>query len=265
MKSLRPVAFGLCLLLFAAFSSPAAFAAANAAATASASSTFRPTAGVFPPNVTVRGLTYAQLSARNWEWTFNTSLHGPKGQVAQAVAPFIGPVNCRYGQVGTVWFLQPPIGSATTPVKRSCTVPRGTVIFFPVYSAWQDNLNYPGQPPTTYTVSQMRQLAAGYLSNAQSLRASVDGHPIASLTNLSSAYRTKSPVFHYVLPADSFYNAYFGLTWPAGTRTPPPGAVADGVYVALKPLAPGRHIIRWGATGSNLLASVTYTITVPRT
>ncbi len=57
----------------------------------------------------------------------------------------------------------------------------------------------------------------------------------------------------------------FGQTWPAGTTTPPPGAVADGVYVALKPLGPGTHIIQWGATGTNLSESVTYTITVPAT
>ncbi len=264
MRTLRRVVIGgAAALTLLAVVTPVAQAAGTRTGSFAVSDVVTPTPGVYPPNAKVQGETYAQLSAKNWEWIFDTSMRGPRRQVAQAVAPLTGPVNCRYGQSGSIWFLQPPIGSSTSTVNRSCTVPKGTVIFFPVYSAWQDNLNTPGQPPTTYTARKLRTLAAGYLANASSLSVSVDGQTVADLTNLSSPYRAKSPLFDYTLPADSFYNAYFGLTWPAGTTTPPPGAVADGVYVALKPLATGTHTIQWDVSGTNLATNVTYTITVP--
>jgi hypothetical protein len=211
----------------------------------------------------VLGHTYAQWSARDWKWLFDTALHGPKGQLAQPIAPFTGKVNCGYAQTKGLWFLQPPEGSATSTVSRSCTVPQNTVIFFPVFSAWADNLNYPGQPPTTYPTAQLRQQAAGYLTPISSLSASLDGTTIADLSNISSPYRVKSPLWHYILPADSYLNSYFGQTWPAGTTTPPPGAVADRVYVALEPLSVGTHTINWSGSGTSINFSDTYTITVP--
>jgi hypothetical protein len=225
---------------------------------------FRPTRGVIPPRSLVGGQTYSQLSAEFWEWVFDTPLHGPSGQVAQAAASSSGPVDCSYGQQGNVWFLQPPIAGFNSPVNRTCTIPGGTIIFFPVYNGWDDNLNLPGEAPTTYTASQLRATVASSLSNASQLSASIDGRTVADLNNLSSPYRARSPLFHYTLPADSFYNAYFGLTWPAGTMTPPPGAVSDGVWVALRPLSPGNHTVHFSATGSGLSEDVTYTVIVSK-
>ena len=227
-------------------------------------SSFRPTRGVIPPRSLVDGRTYSQLSAEFWQWAFDTPLHGPNGQVAQAAASSTGQVDCSYGQRGNVWFLQPPIVGLNSPVNRTCTIPLGTIVFFPVYNGWDDNLNVPGEPPTTYTAAQLRAAVASLLSNASQLTASIDGRTVADLTNLNSPYRARSPLFHYTLPADSFYNAYFGLTWPAGTVTPPPGAVSDGVWVALRPLSVGTHIIHFSATGSGLSEDVTYTVTVRR-
>ena len=253
----RIFSLALVCVAFTGFVTPAAVAATRAPRT--------PTPGIYPPGSKIFGHTYAQLSASWWRWSFQTPLHGPKGQIAQAIAPFTGKVNCRYAQKGDVWFIAPPLNAATSPVNRTCTVPQGKALFFPVYDAWADNLNYPGQPPTTYTSKQLRQQAAGYLANASSLTASLDGTIVADLSDLSSPYRTKAPLWHYTLPADSWLNAYFNQTWPAGTTTPPPGAAADGVYVAVKPLSAGTHTLTFGATGSGLDENVTYTIKVPAT
>jgi hypothetical protein len=40
------------------------------------------------------------------------------------------------------------------------------------------------------------------------------------------------------------------------------GAVADGIYVMLAPLSPGRHVVHWTATGGGFIQDITYTLTV---
>ncbi len=51
-------------------------------------------------------------------------------------------VDCRLGQSGKVWFLAGTTLAQSYPVAyRSCTVPTGVALFFPVIDTWIDNLN----------------------------------------------------------------------------------------------------------------------------
>ncbi len=139
-------------------------------------------------------------------------------------------------------------------------------MFFPLPNSEFDNLNCPN---THATAEELQRLAAGAIDGIVpgSLTASVDGHAIPGLDDASTAYRSPSRWFTYVLPRDNI-GQFFNCTFRAGT-TPPrvdhhPGAIADGVYVMLAPLPRGRHVLHFGGrtTVGPFLQDITYTITV---
>jgi len=82
---------------------------------------------VYPPNSRPYGMTYVEWSMEWVHWL----LPKPAGTVA---------ANCSIGQSGPVWFLDVP-GQAV--VIRSCTVPAGKSIFFPILAVGND---YPCPP-----------------------------------------------------------------------------------------------------------------------
>ena len=215
--------------------------------------------GVIPPQGRPHGATYGQWSARWWQWAYQTPVHGPQGQVT----PFLAgngteqspaPVDCNYGQSGHVWFLggtyQPtfPGGGPTASffANRSCTIPPGTTLFLPIINSEWDNLNVVGQPPLGYSLDELRAKAAADIDSIQSMSAKLDGRSVQGLSGPDSPYRVQSPVFSYTLPADNLPSAAFGAEF-AGT-TPPPGAVADGVFLMVAPLSVGTHVLHWEGT-----------------
>lgn len=69
-----------------------------------------------------QGKTYGQWAAAWWQW----ALSAPT-----PVNPLVDPVgaDCAAGQSGSVWFLAGTFGGAVT---RTCNVPVGRSLFFPV-------------------------------------------------------------------------------------------------------------------------------------
>jgi hypothetical protein len=246
-----------------------------AATPAVADGTAPPTAGVVPPSSTVQGRTYAQWSAAQWQWT----LQQPNATDSPVVDPNPGtatqpePVDCTLGQTGTVWFLAGvTFLQGYSTAYRSCSVPAGVYLFFPVIDTWIDNLSCPGTPPGTLTGKELRQLVQQQTDtiNNKSMSVTVDGLAVNGLTNSTTAYRAAASGFSYTLPADNALSAFCpGNPFPAGISPPnPPGAYADGVYIMLDPLSVGIHHITFAATESGtptfgpVSQNVTYTITV---
>jgi hypothetical protein len=81
-----------------------------------------PNPGVIPPQAHPFGLSYGEWGARWWSWAFSFPL-------AQLPLLQAGEVDCSLGQSGSVWFLAGTVGGAAT---RSCTIPTGTALFFPI-------------------------------------------------------------------------------------------------------------------------------------
>ncbi|MBO0885702.1 MAG: hypothetical protein J2P17_36285, partial [Mycobacterium sp.] len=223
----------------------------------------------------VQGLTYAQWSAAQWQWTLEQQnvADSPVVDPSPGTPAQPEPVNCALGQTGTVWFL----AGATflqgySTAYRSCSIPAGIYLFFPVIDVWSDNLNCPGAPAFTLTGKQLRQLAQQQTDTIvnKSMSVTVDGVAVKGLTNSSTAYREAANGFSYTLPANNALSAFCpGNPWPAGTSPPnPPGAYADGVYIMLAPLPIGVHHISFAAAESGTPTfgpasqNVTYTITV---
>jgi hypothetical protein len=235
------------------------------------------TPGIIPPQGHPHGATYGEWSARWWQWAYQTPVHGPQGQVTpflagNGTAQSPAPVDCRYGQSGHVWFLggtyQPsfPGGGITVSffANRSCTIPSGTTLFLPIINSEWDNLNAVGQPPLTFDEAQLRAKAAADINSIQSMSATVDARPVQGVSGPETAYRVQSPLFSYVLPSDNLPTAAFGVKF-AGAA-PPPGAVADGVFLMIAPLSVGTHVLHWEGTArppsGPFEQDITYHITV---
>ena len=205
----------------------------------------------FSPHSAPYGRTYGEWSAKWWKYVLaipavdNPLLNDDK--------------NARY-QRGPVWFLTGKFclnSSCATllPVVRSVTIPAEKAVFFPVANSEWDNLGV--SPPLS--VAEERAAAQASQDTVTSMSADLDGQAIGNLDPLTSPFRVVSPVFDYSIPDNNIYQA---LGYPFGRQTIE-DAVGDGVYVMLKPLSPGSHVLHFAAAFNfDFAFDVTYYITV---
>jgi len=191
------------------------------------------------------GQTYGEWSARWWQWAFS---------IPAAVNPVLDLTgeNCGQGQTGNVWFLAGTFGG---PATRTCTIPTGKGIFFPV-------LNIATFAPFPYeTLNDLRAQAATEIDKFTVLEVTIDHVKLRGLRDL----RVQSPVFSLTVPAE-------GLLGP-GSCPPlvPPASpsqlcnpvVSDGFWVLLSPLHKGHHVLHFHAEKSDgFLVDVTYNLTI---
>jgi hypothetical protein len=167
-------------------------------------------------------------------------------QPASAANPFFtdGAVDCSFGQSGHVWFLAGRIclGCAVvTTAHRSCTIPAGTALFFPILNGEADNVAV--RPPVT--LDELKA-AVAQIAPATELHASINGSP---LTDLFS-YRAAFAPFAYTVPVTDNILQFEGLNvprsdWPSTTVYP---AASDGYWLMVEPLPPGAYTINFGGT-----------------
>jgi hypothetical protein len=204
--------------------------------------------GVYAPNARAFGLTYAQWSARWWQYTTSTS------SVNDCT------VN-QPGEFGPVWFLAGTTGGSSV---RSCTIPAGKAILFPIMNAEQsvaEATSYYGGSScpvvdAVYGASDraLQACARAQMDHANVLEASVDG---VELQNLY-AYRVHSPSFNLLDVAGNAENM------PAGLNR----AASDGYWILLHALTPGYHTIHFHGAAyfpnqhNILVTDTTYSINV---
>ena len=193
-----------------------------------------PNPGVVPRNSTAFGTTYRDLAGAWWQW----ALAGDASD-----NPVLDPTgaNCAVRQSGKVWVLAGTFGGTVT---RSCPVPAGQALFFPVLNTvWAAN---PGESATE------DELAALVLNDLQASTAiaSIDG---ASVQNIG-LYLAISPAFSLALGENNVLGA------PAGIYTP---AVGGGIQLLLAPLSRGSHTIEFeGCFANGNCFGATYHLTV---
>ena len=219
---------------------------------------------IVPVNGHPYGATYGEWTARWWQWMYQLPVHDATGDLSHPL--FVdGPTDCFLGQTGHVWFLGGKLGLLTDPLNatanRSCSIPSGTALFFPLLNAefdYEASGLTPGVDPMP--VDPLRQAVDSYMDATTELHATIDGTPVPNLFT----YRAQSPVFAYSLPAiDNVYQALGadvpGRDWPTTTVYP---AVSDGYWLFVHPLPPGKHTITFGGTRDGGVVDVTYHITV---
>jgi hypothetical protein len=167
--------------------------------------------------------------------------------------------KCRNGQTGQTFWL---VGSAdNTPKTRTCTVPGGKSIAFPLINSFAGSTA--DDPPAQRTVAYQRSLVDA-VKNAKNLKLVIDGQ---NYTNLRD-YLVESNAFSITLGPDNIFGA------DAGTVVSP--AVDKGFYVRINPFIPftgkrfdGKHTIyfhaeldaQYNGGEEPLIIDVTYNIT----
>jgi hypothetical protein len=161
--------------------------------------------------------------------------------------------NCMVGQRGPTWFLG---GSITpSPITRSCSVPSGEALFFPVINIV--NINTPGrcQQTDSATAKQLRAQIAPFIDGATDVSATVDGKAVANIV------RVQSNVFAIALPRHNIFSIQCGEKIPEGIYSP---GVGDGFYVRLPALGVGNHTIHLQGKipAFTFVQDITYNLTV---
>jgi hypothetical protein len=200
-----------------------------------------PVATAASPVVEVQtyGTTYGELSARWWQWLLS---------IPAAVNPNLDQsgANCALGQYDDVWFLAGAFGGT---VVRTCTVPAGKPIFFPLINT----ISF--KPSGSETLLDLRQLAATFIDSVNSLTCVFDGTDCVQ--NLLT-FRVRSPSFTVIAPAK-------GLLPPGKLSVPgnTDPLVSDGYWLLLSPPTSGPHTIQFtAATSGGFSLNVTYNLTV---
>ncbi len=209
---------------------------------------------VVPVDSVAYGRTYGDWSAAWWEWSFS---------IPALVHPIFDNGPCTEGQSGPVFFLGGKAcanGDTTCNASvavRNCTIPAGKAIFFPIVNVEDSAPEEIATGNPSFTINSMRQLVQDGTNGAAGLKVDLDGK---SLDNLKTKFLVTSVAFEYTLPANNELQA-LGLAIPAGTYSP---AVDDGVYVMLKPLATGHHLLHFAAgfPSSGFAFDITYRLTI---
>jgi hypothetical protein len=209
--------------------------------------------GVVDPNDDAYGKSYEEWSAAWWQWVF--SLPGADHPLFDQTG-----ADCDKGQKGKVWFLAglfTKAGDTSEPgaVTRSCTIPTGKAIFFPVLNGWWDNVEV--IPPLK--LKELKQNCESLVRDPQLLSVTLDGQPLTRLER----YKIRPTRFSYDMPPHGFFEVAFGLQDFSG-GPPPPGAVTCGYYLLLNPLSKGHHDLHIQTTNAdgNSTQDVTYDLTI---
>jgi hypothetical protein len=184
------------------------------------------------------GATHGEWSARWWQWLLSipTSIN-PNLDTTGA--------NCAQGQEDDVWFHAGAFGGTVT---RTCTIPAGKPIFFPLINT----VSF--KPFGHETLLDLRRLAADFIDTVTVLEATIDGTDVQNLFS----FRVRSPSFTVIVPPR-------GLV-PRGQTSVPANTdpiVSDGYWLLLSPLPAGPHVIHFHTeTSGGFEVDVTYNLTV---
>jgi hypothetical protein len=186
------------------------------------------------------GETSAAVVARYWQWELSIPLGvSPLNDTTGA--------NCGINQKGPVWFLAAPGGGT---LSTECTLPAGKALLSGLYDLYDDypcpDPTFAPKPPQSLDAF-LQNDAVQYIAPFVSGSASLDGKPV-------TVRRVKSPLFEFT----GAISLAAGDPCITGS---PQLAVADGYYVFVDPLSPGRHVLRLQAVDTaNNVTDVTVTL-----
>jgi hypothetical protein len=208
---------------------------------------------IAPIDSTPLGQTYGRWATQWWQWALEIP---PKDNPN---SPDDHGENCAQRQVDKVWFLAGSFSS--DPVERSCTIPSGKSLFFPLATYFYPA--YLSDPPEQRTEAFLRSQVDCIFATGFDVR--IDGqkvqHPERYFTGATGS---QSPFFNAQFPPDNLYGASASEI-PELALSP---GVEQGYYLFVYPLKRGKHSIhlKSKAVGCwpdpNFGQDVTYYLTV---
>jgi hypothetical protein len=208
---------------------------------------------MFPVNAGIaQGVPPGQLPTLTGEWwQWDLSIPAAENPAVDATGE-----KCMVGQRGSIWFLAGVSGSGSA--TRSCSVPEGATLFFPVINSVNVNTPDCGQNGQNFTAKQLQDAIQPFINGIHSVSVAVDGKDVKE----TLLRRVLSDPFEAALPADNIFGPNAcgtGIPLPAGVYSP---VVDGGDYVSVPPLPTGTHTIRFhGESDSNTFGHVTQDVT----
>jgi hypothetical protein len=177
-----------------------------------------PATGEPSPPAMIEGLDHAEWTARWWQWAYTF----PDG-----LEPYRDPDGrfCREGQHGSVWFLAGTDGSFDA--RRTCRIPKDRYLLVPVI-----NMIHLGavSGQKARPCSRLRKDAAFNNDHLKSAVVLLDGKALD--TSRIQRLRTSRCFDPFSATGDDDSGMH---------------AAADGFWLLLSPLPPGRHVLSIGA------------------
>lgn len=209
----------------------------------------RGAAVVMPIDSTPAGQSYGRWAAQWWQWALGIPAEGnPLLDTTGA--------NCDRRQVGDVWFL----AGGFEPVTRSCSIPAGKALFFPLI-----NIGYfafLNDSADTRTAAYVR--SAGSCTMPARISVWIDGSRVERPTRFfTGPTGSDSPLFNVQMPPGNLFGGDES-TIPELALSP---SAEQGYYLFVQPMRPGAHTIRWTATGctaGNTPQDITYYLKVTK-
>jgi hypothetical protein len=193
---------------------------------------------VLPPSSLPYGYSYEEWSAKWWQWQLGQSTNDQESLGDPGICH--GPASRVRFPAGTF----APGSGGISIVTNHITVPAGTPLFFPILNTWADNTACPLSAFTSYTAEQLAAFDAESMSAVTETTCTIDGVAVTGLEDpTNSIYNVVSPPFSYTTAEqDNELAGFFGEPCIPGGLTVYP-AVAQGVYLMVAPLSPGKHTI----------------------
>lgn len=214
---------------------------------------------LFPQNSLVYGRTYSEWAAEWSQWALSIPVSNH---------PLFDNGDCSVGQTGPVWFLGgkfcDPIDEECgfEAVERTCTVPFGKALFFPIVNMSSSSLE--GYGDTIVELRQNSESIIDYFFTDETCTISLTvDNKVVREKDLKKKFHVHSRTFGFTLPEDNLLKILGVVEAVQGDYYP---AVDEGFYVMLKPLSPGMHTINFSANAPvfGLSLNVTYTINVEK-
>ena len=200
-----------------------------------------PVGPVLPPDSLVADRDLASYAQDWWQWAFSM----PTDQ--SPIRDTDGRL-CGVNQDGPVWYLAGGFGTAR--IHRSCTVPAGRFLFFPIINTVVTTA--PGQ---TRTCDEVRAEAARNNDRFVHLMVEIDGVRMPDLQQTRIA-----PTTCFDLAGRASPDLEPRSLYPTAT---------DGFWVMLSPLPPGDHRLEFqafytnpGSPGGNAVQNISYDLVI---
>ncbi|MBV9653064.1 MAG: hypothetical protein JOZ42_00735 [Acetobacteraceae bacterium] len=191
------------------------------------------------------GAVSIQALAAQW-WEFVTSIPTSVNPLTDETGQY-----CMVGQRGNIWFLGGVL-NASGNATRTCAIPEGKTLFFPVLNAIGVNTpNACGQNSVPLSLADLRAMNKMQIDSVTTKTATLDREPL-------NVRRETSKIFAITLPQDNLFSAP-GSPCPAGVYSP---VVDEGYYVKLSGLRAGSHVLEIKGSTPNFNLDVLYNLEI---